>query len=113
MELKISSYNNFFTLKGVLHQNNVHIFQDEFKHIFDKLDTITINIEGIEWMDRYGVEAFAKLHNESILKNKKLSIVGFGCEELYEHFDSMEVNSKEVVSNEVTSNDPNSDDAAA
>jgi len=30
--------------------------------------------------------ALAKLHNESLLKKKQLSIVGFGCKDLYDHF---------------------------
>ena len=34
--------------------------------------------------------ALARLHNESITKSKRLSIVGFGCKELYQHFKSEE-----------------------
>ena len=37
-------------------------------------------------MDRYGVKAFVKLHNEAVIKNKKLSIIGLGCKDLYDHF---------------------------
>ena len=34
--------------------------------------------------------ALARLHNESINKSKRLSIIGLGCKELYEHFKSEE-----------------------
>lgn len=86
MDLKITNYNNFFQLKGVLDRNNVYIFQQEFKHIFEKLTTITISVEGIESMDKYGINALAELHNLAIIKNKKFAIVGNGCKDLYDHF---------------------------
>ena len=44
----------------------------------------------VESIDRAGVMALARLHNESITKSKKLSIVGLGCKELYDHFKSEE-----------------------
>lgn len=88
MDLKITNYNNFYSLKGILNRNNIHIFQNEFRYIFDKANDIIINIEGVEFIDRYGVNAFVKLHNDSILKNKKLAIIGFGCKDLYDHFKS-------------------------
>jgi len=34
--------------------------------------------------------ALARLHNESITKSKRLSIIGIGCKELYQHFKSEE-----------------------
>lgn len=86
MALKITNYNNFYQLKGVLDRNSVYSFQQEFKHIFKKLNTITISIEGIESMDKYGVNAMAELHNQAIIENKKFAIIGNGCEDLYHHF---------------------------
>lgn len=86
MNLKISSCNNYFKLKGILDRNSLELFQNEFKNIFEKVNSITISIEEVEWMDQYGVQAMSGLHDEAIVKNKKLSIVGLGCKELYEHF---------------------------
>jgi len=86
MNLQITNYNNFFKIRGVLNRKNLHLFQSEFEHIFDTLDKLTISIEGLESVDRYGVNALAKLHNEAITKQKSLSIIGFGCKEVYEHF---------------------------
>lgn len=88
MSLKITTYNNFFQLKGVLDRNSVYEFQKEFRNIFDKLAVITISIEGIESMDKYGVNAMTELHNQAITKNKKFAIIGNGCEALYNHFKS-------------------------
>jgi ABC-type transporter Mla MlaB component len=86
MNLKITSSSNFFKLKGILDRSSLDVFQHEFKNIFEKVSTLTISIEEVEWMDRYGVQAMTGLHNEAIMKNKKLSIIGLGCKELYEHF---------------------------
>ena len=86
MNLEITNYNNFFKLRGVLNRRNLHLFQIEFANIFDDLDKLTISIEDLESVDRYGVNALAKLHNEAIIKHKSLSIIGNGCKEVYEHF---------------------------
>lgn len=90
MNLEITHHNNFFKVKGILDRNNLHIFQKEFKHIFDKFNALTISIESVEHIDRYGVNALAQLHNESITKGKSLSIIGMGCDDLYEHFKTEE-----------------------
>jgi ABC-type transporter Mla MlaB component len=86
MNLEITNYNNFFKIKGVLDRKSLHLFQTEFEHIFDTFDKLTISIEGLESVDRYGVNALAKLHNEAITKHKSLSIIGYGCKDVYEHF---------------------------
>ncbi len=90
MNLEITSYNNQFKIKGVLNRQNVHLFAYEFKNIFEKVNSVTLNIEEITSIDRYGVNALAQLNNESITKHKNLSIIGMGCDDLYEHFKSEE-----------------------
>lgn len=86
MELQITGYNNFFKMKGILSKPNLSVFKSQFNDVFEKVNKLTISIENIEWMDKYGVQALANLHSESIMRNKELSIVGLGCKELYEHF---------------------------
>ncbi|WP_067147125.1 hypothetical protein [Pseudotamlana agarivorans] len=86
MDLVITSCNNFYKVKGHLNKSNVGIFINEFDDIFNNLDSLTISIKDVESMDKYGVEALSKLHNESIMKNKQFSIIGYGCKELYDHF---------------------------
>lgn len=88
MDLKISNCNNFFKIKGNLNKSNLGVFQNEFKNIFERVNALTISIEGIESMDRFGVNAIAELHKEAISKNKSLSIIGLGCKDLYNHFKS-------------------------
>ncbi|MBJ7881518.1 STAS domain-containing protein [Gelidibacter salicanalis] len=90
MDLKITHQNNLFKVQGILHKGNVHVFKKEFSNIFDKQQALILNIEGLSSIDRYGVNALAQLHNESLKKKKELSIVGMGCDDLYEHFKSEE-----------------------
>lgn len=90
MDLEITQSNNFFKVKGALHRRNIHVFKSEFRNIFEKANAITISIEDLKSIDRYGVNAIAQLHNESILKQKRLSIIGMGCQELYNHFKTQE-----------------------
>ncbi|WP_256867429.1 STAS domain-containing protein [Winogradskyella forsetii] len=91
MDLQITSYNNRFRIKGTLNKMNLKTFNSHFANIFDKLDDILVDIEQVNSIDRAGVMALARLHNESITKSKKLSIIGLGCKELYQHFKSEEV----------------------
>lgn len=88
MDLEITNYNNFFKIRGNLNKNNLDIFRDEFQYVFEYLNSITISIEEIKSMDRYGVNALVELHKESIVKHKSMSIIGSGCNDLYKHFQS-------------------------
>ena len=86
MDLKITNCNNFFKISGILNKDNLQIFHNQFNGIFDTIDNLTISIEGVESMDRHGVNAIAELHQEAVTKNKSLSIIGYGCKDLYNHF---------------------------
>ena len=90
MDLQITNFNNRFQIKGTLNKFNLKTFNSYFSNIFDKLDDILVDIESVESIDRAGVMALARLHNESITKSKRLSIIGFGCKELYDHFKTQE-----------------------
>lgn len=86
MYLEITNANNFFRVKGSLDRNNIHVFKKEFRNIFEKVNAITVSIENLTSIDRYGVNAIAQLHNEALVKNKRLSIIGMGHSSLYNHF---------------------------
>jgi len=90
MDLEITNSNNFFKVKGSLDRNNIHVFKSKFRNIFENVNAITISIEDLKSIDRYGVTAIAQLHNESIVKQKRLSIIGLGCQEVFNHFKSKE-----------------------
>ncbi len=99
MDLQITNYNNRFQIKGTLNKLSIKTFNARFANIFDKFDEILLDIESVESIDRAGVMALARLHNESIVKSKRLSIIGLGCKELYQHFKSEEPNTADVSAN--------------
>ena len=88
MVLEILNCDDCYKIKGKLTQQNLHIFQTAFQNIFETTDNLIISIEGLSGIDREGVNAIAKLHNESLTQQKKLTIIGLGNKELYEHFKS-------------------------
>ncbi|WP_047550235.1 STAS domain-containing protein [Psychroserpens sp. Hel_I_66] len=88
MNLEITGVNNFFKVKGTLDRRNIHLFKKQFKDVFERSNTITISLEHLNNIDRYGVNAIAQLHNEALVKNKRLSIIGFGQNSVYNHFKS-------------------------
>lgn len=90
MDLEITHSNNFFRVKGSLDRNNIHLFKSKFRNIFEKANAITISIEDLKSIDRHGVTAIAQLHNESIIKQKRLSIIGLGCQDVFNHFKTKE-----------------------
>ncbi|WP_248722050.1 hypothetical protein [Seonamhaeicola sp. ML3] len=86
MNLRITNCNNFFKIKGILNKESIALFEEKFDNIFDKTDILKVSIEGIESMDRYGISAITNLHNEAKNRNKNLSIIGYGCNDLYSYF---------------------------
>jgi ABC-type transporter Mla MlaB component len=88
MVLEISNCDNCYKIIGSLTQKNLSIFQNTFRGIFNTTANLTINIEGLNDIDREGVSAITKLHNEAITLQKKLTIIGLGNKELYQHFKS-------------------------
>ncbi len=88
MVLEISNCDNCYKIIGSLTQQNLYVFQNTFQDIFETTSNLTINIEGLNDIDREGVSAITKLHNEALTNHKKLTIIGLGNKELYEHFKS-------------------------
>jgi ABC-type transporter Mla MlaB component len=86
MVLEICICDNCFRLKGNLTKKHLYIFQKAFKDIFNKVDDLILNIEELNAIDRDGVSAITKLHNLALTENKKLTIIGLGNKELYDHF---------------------------
>ena len=91
MDLTIEKNSNVYELKGSLVRFNVHLFQNEFQNIFEEKNELTISIMDWEKSDNFGINVIAKLHNEAISKNKKLAIIGFGNNQLVDHFKTNKV----------------------
>lgn len=83
MDLRIYNQNNFYEVKGALNKKNIHVFQNAFKNIFEKATNVKISLEGLEVIDKEGKNALTQLHNESLAKQKSLSIIGSGREDIF------------------------------
>ena len=91
MKLIITNYNNEYKVKGNLVKLNIREFKNEFKDVFENKTDVTLNLIELNTIDNQGVAAIAQLHNEAISKNKKLTIIGFGNDQLANHFKSNKV----------------------
>lgn len=88
MNLRITSYGNFLKIKGSLNKRNVHLFRHELNAILERENSIILNVEGLENIDRHGIKAVLELHKESIRNRKNISIIGSGPTSLYNRFKS-------------------------
>ncbi|WP_228850375.1 STAS domain-containing protein [Aegicerativicinus sediminis] len=86
MNLKITNYNNFCTVKGVLDKTHVPFFLDKLRDILFEVDSLTMSLEGLDHIDAYGMKALNQIHNEFIKYKKHLSIIGLRGNGVYRHF---------------------------
>ncbi|HMC01145.1 MAG TPA: STAS domain-containing protein [Flavobacteriaceae bacterium] len=91
MALEIVNLGDTFEIKGSLNKSNVQKFKSHFENIFNQTSRLVINIDELSSIDNYGVLAFEDLYKESLEKDKKLFITGYGCREMYEHLKAMKV----------------------
>ena len=82
MLLKIENHNNRYFIKGDLNYNTLQEFEKTFLSVFKDYDEITIDIDGLKSIDRHGVNAIARLHNEAVLSGKLLTIIGHSGSQL-------------------------------
>lgn len=98
MTLIIKKSNNVYDLEGSLNKLNVHVFQNKFQNIFNNKSDLILSIVNLEKIDSAGVNAIAKLHNESIIRLKRLSIIGLGNQELFDRFKAIETSKIKDIS---------------
>lgn len=91
MDLKITACNNFFKLSGVLNENNTLIFKKEICDAIDAYQKLTISVDALEAIDANAVESFTNVYFYAKSLQKEFTIVGVGCKELYDHFQSYKV----------------------
>lgn len=91
MALEIVNLGDTFEIKGSLNESNVDKFKSHFENIFNTTSRLVINIDDLSSIDNHGVIAFEELYKQSLEKNRKLFITGFGCREMYEHLKAMKV----------------------
>ncbi len=88
MSLIINKSSNYYELTGVLNSTNAQSLEKALTKGLEKFNKVILSIEDVESIDRYGVDVITKIHESAVNTNKNLSIVGYGCKDLYNHFKS-------------------------
>lgn len=86
MSLIINKTENVFELSGILNETNADALGKTLTKALKKFDKLIISIHNIERMNRYGVDTITRLHYYALDSNKRITIIGDGCRELYDHF---------------------------
>lgn len=86
MTLKILKQKNVYYLKGKVNTLNVPKFLNYFTSKINKKEKVTVNIQEAIEIDKNGLNAIQELMTLANSKNKKFSIIGGGCKEIYDHF---------------------------
>lgn len=102
IDMVIENNNSIYELKGAFVKSTLHIFEDRFEHIFDEENHLTICTVGLDHIDLSGVRSIVKLHNEALSKNKQLSIIGAGNQELFDHLKPLGISKNRTKSKSET-----------
>ncbi len=86
MALQISENNGTFELKGKLTSTTTRSFMNHFKFVMNTMKNITVNIDQVETIDMNGVEALKTLITMALKSNKKFSVIGYGCKDIYDDY---------------------------
>ncbi len=90
MALQIIDKKECYQVMGALNKSNVDTFTTYFKEVISKAKEVTIDIEGLDSIDRIGVSALVKLYAQSLEKQAKFFVIGMGSKELHNHFRTVE-----------------------
>ena len=91
MALTIKEHNGTFYLEGTINEKTARGFKEYVEFLIHYAKQTTININGVNGIDGNGMKALQELYNIALNINKKFYIVGNGCKEIYDDFQSRDV----------------------
>jgi ABC-type transporter Mla MlaB component len=91
MALQILEKNGTFYLDGHLNTSTLKSFTSYFDYNLSQSNKVIINIDSIIEIDKSGLEAMRKFTQVAVLKQKIFSIVGYGCKEIYDDFNQVDI----------------------
>jgi hypothetical protein len=89
MSLEILKNNEKFYLHGKLNTTTLNYFTTYFESNLQEIHKVTLNIDNVIEIDEDALNEIKELARITLLKEKKFSIVGVGCKEIYEHFNQL------------------------
>ncbi|CAL2094563.1 conserved hypothetical protein [Tenacibaculum sp. 190524A05c] len=88
MALQVTQNKGTVYLEGRINSTTARLFIIHAEHFVDKLKNIKINIDKVKEIDRDGIEAIKTVWSIALKRNKKFAVTGFGCKEIYDHFEN-------------------------
>lgn len=86
MALTITQQESIFLVEGTINATTANQFKNHLEFLLLYSKALTINIDGLQAIDINGMNTLRDLHTTALIQNKKFSIVGYGCKEIYDDF---------------------------
>lgn len=88
MALKIKENNETFFITGSINATTVKQFKNHIEFLMLYTEGVTINIDNVDFIDKNGMNALRDLYKTSLICNKDFFVVGNGCKEIFQDFES-------------------------
>lgn len=89
MSLKIKENNTTFFIEGSINVSTATQFKNHVEFLILYKKELTINIDNVTAIDSSGMQVFRDLYKTALAKNKKFVIVGYGCKEIIQDFETI------------------------
>ena len=91
MALQILENNGNFYIQGKITSDNVLAMKLHLEYVLEERKYVTIDITKVKEIDIDGVTALTEIYQKTLLNNKIFTIIGVGCKEMYDHFNSQDI----------------------
>ncbi|TWO32716.1 STAS domain-containing protein [Seonamhaeicola sediminis] len=88
MALKIKENNGTFFIEGSINASTVKQFKNHVEFLLLYTKGVTLNIDEVTEIDTNGMHALRDLYTVALIKNKSFYIIGNGCKEIFQDFES-------------------------
>lgn len=88
MALQVTQKEQTLYLKGSINSTTARLFIIHTEHFVDKFKNVKINIDKVKEIDTDGMEAIKTVWSIALKRNKKFSVTGLGCKDIYDHFEN-------------------------
>ena len=88
MALTIRQQNNTLLVEGTINASTALSFQNHLEYILNTNKELIIDIENVIEIDVNGMKVLQALYTNAIKYKKTFYVVGTGCKEIQEHFES-------------------------
>lgn len=88
MALKIKEQNGIFLVEGYINTSTVKQFKNHVAFLILYTKALTLDINAVKEIDTNGMQALRDLYTNAVINNKDFFVVGNGCKEIFQDFES-------------------------